>query len=162
MIAFRESVTQSGMQEALPAAPDDSDAARPMQTESRAESGRRAVGLWLFAIWVLVSLVWTGTVAADVYYRATAQADMSQEVERDLDLVSCEGRDCSKPNRSGLPENRSGPQEKWANIAATYVHFGYVSILEWTMLPPALLLVAGIGGTLMLRRRRIATRNASI
>jgi hypothetical protein len=147
MTTFPESVAQSGMRDAFDAAPGDSGAVCPSDAESR----RWRAGPWLFAIWVLASLAWTGMVVANVYYRASAQADMSHEVELELDSVSCTGPDCSSPVHSG-------PQEQWADIAETYVQFGYVSILEWAILPPAALLMTGVAGALLLRRRRTATR----
>ena len=107
----------------------------------------RRAGRLLFAIWALISLVWTGSVAGNLYYRASAQADMSRQVEHDLDTASCIGTKCGEPAAAT-------PQERWADIAETYVQFGYVSLLEWAMVPPTILLVAGVGGLMWLRRRR--------
>jgi hypothetical protein len=123
-----------------------------MKSNSIAIPYRRGIspsGRGLFALWVLVSLIWVGLVSADLYYRAKSQAEMSQEVERDLDLVACTGPGCS-----GIA--KAVPREKWADIAATYVQFGYGAILEWMVLPPALLLLVGLGGAALMRRRVIS------
>jgi len=102
-------------------------------------------GRWLFSLWILASLVWAGSVAGDVYYRAQSQAEMSQEVERDLDLIACSGRGCDE---AAAP----APQEKWGDIAVTYLQFGYATILEWMILPPVAVLLVGFGAALMRRR----------
>ena len=79
-----ESFATNGPQ--IDCVPERDDAA--IATEACAP---RRAGRILFAIWVLLSLIWTGSVVGDLFYRARAQADMSQQVERDLDTVACIG-----------------------------------------------------------------------
>jgi len=114
---------------------------------SLAEPKKRHLGIWLFAGWAVLSVSWTGCVLVDLYNRASDQADMSREVEHDLDSDSCGPGPCA----AALRET---PQEKWSNIAETYLQLGYVPILEWTVVPPAMLLAVGLGGAVMMRRRR--------
>ncbi len=104
------------------------------------------MGLWLFAGWAVLSVAWSGYILVDLYNRAADQADMSREVERELDSDSCNGGPC----QAALHET---PQENWSNIAETYLQLGYVPILEWTVVPPAILLAVGLGGAVLMRRR---------
>jgi hypothetical protein len=145
MMTFSESARRSGVQVALDAPLSDSGASCAVDGNRR-----RRFGIWLLAVWVVLSLAWTGAVFSQFYYQVSAQADMSREVELDLDSASCDGGPC----KASL---RATPQENWSGIAETYMQFGYVSLLEWTILPPAaLLLAAGIAGTMLLRRRLAA------
>ena len=132
------------MQTAFEAPRADSSVACP----ENLQLGKRRLALWLFAGWAVLSVAWTGFVLMDLYNRATDQADMSREVERELDSDSCGN---GPPCEAALRET---PQENWSNIAETYVHFGYVPLLEWAVVPPALLLAVGLGGAVVIRRRR--------
>jgi len=143
MVTAPESGTRRGMQDAFEAA--RADCAVPGLAVA-AYTAKRRIGAWLFAGWAVLSLAWTGFILVDLYNRAAAQADMSRQVELELDSATC----TEEPCKTSLRET---PQEDWSNIAETYVQFGYVSLLEWTIAPPAILLVVGIGGTIMLRRR---------
>ena len=143
MVTVPESVTRSGMQTAFEAPRTDSSVACPESLQL----GKRRIALWLFGGWAVLSVAWTGFVLMDLYNRASDQADMSREVERDLDSDSC----ADVPCRAALRET---PQENWSNIAETYVQFGYVPLLEWTVVPPAMLLALGLGGAVMMRRHR--------
>lgn len=145
MVTVPESVTQGGMQTAFGGPRTDSNAA------SIASPRKRHIGVWLFAGWAVLSVAWAGFMLMDLYNRVADQADMSREVEQELDSGLCSGAPCE----AALHET---PQEDWSNIAETYLQFGYVPLLEWTILPPALLLAAGLGGAIMMRRRRMAAR----
>lgn len=144
MVTVPESVTRSGMRAAFDATQADSGVYGRLGTQPK-----RRIAAWLFAGWAVLSLAWTSFILMDLYNRAAAQADMSREVEAELDSASCGDLPC----KASL---RATPQEDWSNIAQTYVHFGYVSLLEWTILPPATLLAIGIGGILLMRRRTTA------
>lgn len=147
MIKSQGSLARTEMPDALGNGADHSH----LTEAGQGRTGRRTqrLGRWLLAFWAFASLIWTTSIAVDLYHRANAQADMSTEVEHDLDLIACTGPGCSG-------SEGSGPQENWTKIAATYFHFGYVGILEWAMLPPVGLLVLGLGGAVLLRRRRAA------
>src|SRR6185312_5356856 len=53
----------------------------------------------LLALWVVLSLGWGTAVGYDLFQRVTMQADMSRDVESDLDSgfasASCVGKDCA-------------------------------------------------------------------
>ncbi len=126
----------------------------PVRAPDRAENqvnGRGRFG-WrsFFAIWTAISAVWLIAVAYDLYQRVSEQADMSRDVERDLDQgmvsVNCSGADCSAPADTSL-ENRF-------DIAGTYLRFGSVEMTECVFGPPIALLIVGSGVMIVLRRRR--------
>jgi hypothetical protein len=116
-------------------------------SDDPASKRRRLIGPGVFIVWVLASLAWTVWVGADFYYRACDQADMSAEIDRDLNTVACTGPDCTGP---AMP----APQEDWTKVATTYLHFGYASIIEWAALPPLGLLAIFVGSSAACRRRR--------
>ena len=146
MATVPETVTRSGMQAAFgaPQPGSGTSVALPIQPK------RRFVA-WLFTAWAVLSLAWTGFILMDLYNKAAAQADMSREVEDELDSASCTHSPCPAALRTT-------PQEEWSNIAQTYLQLGYVPILEWTVVPPVALLAIGIGGIVMMRRLRVAAR----
>ena len=85
------------------------------------------------------------------------QADMSRDVESDLDSgfasASCVGKDCSGVSaKAAQTWNMSG-------IFSTYLKFGSDEMAEWALGPPAVLLLLGVGTSVMLRRR---ARRASL
>jgi hypothetical protein len=73
---------------------------------------------------------------------------MARDVERDLDTVSCSAPACAAEAHPNL-------RERWSDIARTYLQFGYMPILEWSVGPPAILLVVGVGMIIVQRRRRM-------
>ncbi len=103
----------------------------------------------LLAVWAAISAVWFVAVAYDLYLRVSEQADMSADVERDLDQgavpVSCSGTDCSGSTES--LQNR-------LDIAATYFRFGGDEMTECVFGPPLALLILGSGVILLMRWRR--------
>jgi hypothetical protein len=111
----------------------------------------------LLALWVVLSLGWGAAVGYDLYQRVTMQADMSRDVESDLDSgfasANCVSKDC------GVVSAKTAQTWNWSGIFSTYLKFGSDEMAEWALGPPAGLLLLGIGATLMLRRRR--TRRAS-
>ncbi len=115
-------------------------------TLGRAGKRRRILGPGILIVWVTASLAWTAYVATDFYHRACDQADMSAEIDHDLDAAACAGPNCPG---AGPP----APQEDWTKVASTYLHFGYVSIMEWAMLPPLGLLLIFVGSSAIHRRR---------
>ena len=124
----------------------------PSAPHDSARQRRRILGRGLLVVWALASLAWTASVMADFYYRACNQADMSAEIDRDLDTVACAGPGCMG---TGTAAVILAPQEDWTKVASTYLHFGYVDIIEWAALPPMGLLAICIGSSaLRIRRRR--------
>ena len=106
---------------------------------------------WLLALWLVLSIAWGTAVAYDLYQRVSMQADMSRDVEADLDQgfsnASCVGADCGKMS------GKSAQTWNWSGIASTYIKFGSDEMAAFAFGPPAVLLVFGIGATIMLRRR---------
>jgi hypothetical protein len=106
---------------------------------------------WFLATWFVLSVIWGGAVAYNVYQQISTQADMSRDVERDLDqgfvAASCTGADCG----TGSAVERT---QNWSGIASTYLKFGSTDMLECAFGPPAILLVIGMGSLVALRRRR--------
>jgi MYXO-CTERM domain-containing protein len=100
-------------------------------------------------------VLWTGGVGYNIYQRVCTQADMSRDVERDLDLVSCTGEQCASVGDS--------PTESKLDIVSTYIKFGSMDMAEATIGPPAILLLIVLGGIFMMRRRetRPSDRNLS-
>jgi hypothetical protein len=107
----------------------------------------------LLAIWLVVSLIWGGTVGYDLYHRATVQADMSRDVERDLDQSLIQAS-CNGPSCSGSTTRVSDQTENWSDIASTYFRFGSLEIGEYALGPPVALLAVGLAALLVFRRRR--------
>ncbi len=105
----------------------------------------------LLALWVVLSLGWGTAVGYDLYQRVTMQADMSRDVESDLDQgyvpASCTGKDCD-----GISA-KTAQTWNWGGIFSTYLGFGGNEMAAWGLGPPAGLLLLGFGATVMLRRR---------
>jgi hypothetical protein len=108
-------------------------------------------GRWLLALWVVLSLGWGAAVAYDLYQRVSMQADMSRDVESDLDQgfvsANCAGTECGKGAA------KMARTWNWTGIASTYIKFGSDEMAAFALGPPAGLLVIGIGAMLVLRRR---------
>jgi hypothetical protein len=108
-------------------------------------------GRWLLALWVVLSLGWGAAVAYDLYQRVSMQADMSRDVESDLDQgfvnASCAGKEC------GSGAAKMARTWDWTGIASTYIKFGSDEMAAFALGPPAVLLVVGFGAMLVLRRR---------
>ena len=125
------------------------EAARPWYVR-----GRR-----LFAIWAIFSGLWMAAVGYELYERVSTQADMSRDVENDLDqgfiTASCVGAKC---NSDGSESSRFVyPTQNWMGIASTYLRFGSDEMAETVLGPPAALLVIGLGGVFLIRRRLART-----
>jgi hypothetical protein len=105
----------------------------------------------LLAFWLVLSIAWGTAVAYDLYQRVSMQADMSRDVEADLDQgfanASCVGADCGKTS------GKAAQTWNWSGIATTYIKFGSDEMAAFALGPPATLLIVGIGATIMLRRR---------
>jgi hypothetical protein len=108
-------------------------------------------GRWLLALWVVLSLGWGAAVAYDLYQRVSMQADMSRDVESDLDQgfvnASCAGTEC------GNGAAKMARTWDWTGIASTYIKFGSDEMAAFALGPPAALLIIGFGTMLVLRRR---------
>jgi hypothetical protein len=100
---------------------------------------------WLLRIWAVLAVIWVTAVAMNLYDRARSEASASREITRDLDAISCVGSNCAGDSPSAQPE-------RWQDVTATYLQFGYVKILEWMLAPPVILL-AGLGSFCAFRRR---------
>lgn len=123
----------------------------------KTEAADAAVTRWymrtrlLLALWVVLSIGWGGAVSYDLYQRVAMQADMSRDVESDLDQgfvsASCVGTECG-----GIYAKTA---ETWnlSGIFSTYLKFGSDEMAAWAFGPPATLLLLGIGAAVMLRRR---------
>jgi hypothetical protein len=106
---------------------------------------------WTLSIWAVISVMWGMAVVYDVCQRVSTQANMSRDVENDLDqgfvTASCTGPQCS-----GSSANAQRTQN-WSRIASTYIKFGSNEMAESIFGPPAALLVIGLGTVFVLRRR---------
>jgi len=106
---------------------------------------------WFLALWFVLSVGWGGAVAYNVCQQISMQADMSRDIERELDQgfvnASCTGADCG----GGTAVERT---QNWSGIASTYLKFGSADMMEYAFGPPAILLVVGLGSLFGLRRRR--------
>src|SRR5450631_4413792 len=55
---------------------------------------------WLLVIWAALSVLWISAVGYDLYQRVSMQANMSRDVEKDLDqgfkTASCVGATCER------------------------------------------------------------------
>ena len=113
----------------------------------------------LLGLWVVLSLGWGGAVGYDLYQRVAMQADMSRDVESDLDQgfvsAKCAGADC------GSVSAKAAQTWNLAGIFSTYLKFGSDEMAAWALGPPAGLLIFGIGATVVLRRRRARRVSAS-
>ena len=82
---------------------------------------------------------------------------MSRDVENDLDqgfkTASCVGATCERSAPKAVPQTQN-----WMGIASTYVRFGSDEMAEYVLGPPAALLVMGLVGVFVMRRRRDITR----
>jgi len=111
----------------------------------------------LLGLWVVLSLGWGTAVGYDLYQRVSMQADMSRDVESDLDSgfasASCVGKDCATVSA------KAAQTWNWSGIFSTYVKFGSDEMAEWALGPPAILLLLGVSASVMLRRR---ARRASL
>jgi hypothetical protein len=105
----------------------------------------------LLALWIVLSAGWGAAVGYDLYQRVSMQADMSRDVESDLDQgfvpASCAGKEC------GTVSAKTAQTWNLGGIFSTYLKFGSDEMAEWALGPPAALLILGIGATVMLRRR---------
>jgi hypothetical protein len=105
---------------------------------------------WLLSVWFVLSIMWGAAVGYDLYQRISMQADMSRDVEADLDAgfvnASCSGPSCGGSAATARTQN-------WAGIAQTYIKFGSDEMAECVFGPPAALLVIGLGTVFVLRRR---------
>jgi hypothetical protein len=115
---------------------------------------RRVKARWLLASWAALSVLWAGGVSYNVCQRISTQADMSRDVEADLDQgfvnAACSGAQCSGSEAVKKTQN-------WSGIASTFFKFGSTDMIEYTFGPPIVLLVLGTSATLMFRRRRSST-----
>jgi MYXO-CTERM domain-containing protein len=116
-------------------------------------------GRWLFAIWVLFSALWVMAVGYELFERVSTQADMSRDVENDLNqgfvTASCVGTSCN--SEAGNVAISVSPSQNWMGIASTYLRFGSDEMAETVLGPPAALLVIGLGGAFLIRRRLAKT-----
>jgi hypothetical protein len=131
-------------QDMFPAAADTPEAAL-------VKPSRRVKVRWLLASWAVLSVLWCGGVSYNVYQRITTQADMSRDVEADLDQgfvnASCGGSQCG----GGAAVQQT---ENWSGIASTYFKFGSTDMIEYTFGPPLVLLILGVSTFFMVRLRR--------
>ena len=108
---------------------------------------------WLLVIWAALSVLWISAVGYDLYQRVSIQAAMSRDVENDLDqgfkTASCVGATCESTAPQAVPQTQN-----WMGIASTYVRFGSDEMAESVFGPPAALLVIGLAGVFVMRRRR--------
>jgi hypothetical protein len=115
---------------------------------------------WLLSIWAILSVMWGVAVGYDLCQRVSMQADMSRDVENDLDQgfvgASCTGAQCI-----GKSANAARTQN-WSGIASTYIKFGSNEMAECILGPPLALLAIGLGAVFVLRRRPFAINRAQM
>lgn len=143
-----------------------SETAEPFSTapaivERKADTTRWYLrGRWLLAIWAVLSIGWGAAVGYDLCQRVSMQADMSRDVEADLDQgfvpASCVGAQCAaavaKPSQT----------QNWYGIASTYLKFGSDEMAEFALGPPAALLVLGLATMFVVRRRQTHLRRSGL
>ncbi len=99
-------------------------------------------------------MLWGASVGYNIYHRATVQADMSRDVERDLDQsfinASCKGASCA----GEAPKASSDATQNWSDIASTYFQFDSMEIGEYALGPPLAVLAVGLAALVAIRRRR--------
>ncbi len=118
-------------------------------------------GRFFLTFWAAISLLWAAGVAFDLYHKAATQADMSRDVERELDQslipASCIGVQCG-----GTPQptdNTAQNVENWSDIASTYLKFGRNKVLEFVFGPPIAMLFLGLAGLVFYRHRLTNNRS---
>jgi hypothetical protein len=112
---------------------------------------------WTLSIWAVLSMIWGLAVCYDLCQRVSMQADMSRDVEKDLDqgfvTASCGGPQCGGSTNAVRAQN-------WSRIASTFIKFGGDEMAECVLGPPAAVLVIGLGTVLVLRRRPASGRKS--
>jgi hypothetical protein len=102
-------------------------------------------------MWAVLSIGWGGAVGYDLFQRVSMQADMSRDVEAELDQgflsASCIGTQCA------AQAARASKTQSWSGIASTYLRFGSDEMAEFTLGPPVALLLVGLGAMFIVRRR---------
>jgi hypothetical protein len=115
-------------------------------------------GRWLLAMWAVLSIGWGAAVGYDLCQRVSMQADMSRDVEADLDQgfvpTSCVGAKCGTDAAAKPSQTQS-----WYGIASTYLKFGSDEVAEFSLGPPAALLVLGLAAMFVVRRRTSLRRS---
>ena len=110
----------------------------------------------LLAAWAALSVFWLAGAGYEIYQRVSLQAEMSRDVERDLDQgfvnASCVGAGCGTANAEVAHPARL--TENLTEILLTYIRFGSDEMVETVFGPPIVLLIAGIGAIVTIRRRR--------
>jgi hypothetical protein len=105
----------------------------------------------MLGIWMILSLMWGTAVCYNICQRVSMQADMSRDVESDLDQgfvnASCTGAQCGGTNAA------TAKTQNWSGIASTYIKFGSDEMAESVFGPPAVLLLMGLSTLFVLRRR---------
>jgi hypothetical protein len=124
----------------------------PESADRKADAPRWYLrGRWLLAMWAVLSIGWGGIVGYDLFQRVSMQADMSRDVEAELDQgfqsASCVGTQC------GAAAARAAKMQSWSGIASTYLKFGSDEMAEFTLGPPIALLLVGLGAMFIVRRR---------
>ncbi len=135
----------------------ETETATPFPTVSAAAESKFDVprwylrGRWLLAMWAVLSIGWGAAVGYDLFQRVSMQADMSRDVEAELDQgfqpASCAGAQCA------AAAARASKTQNWSGIASTYLKFGSDEMAEFTLGPPVALLVIGLGAMFIVRRR---------
>lgn len=117
-------------------------------------------GRWLLTMWAALSIGWGAVVGYDLFQRVSMQADMSRDVEAELDQgfqsASCVGAQC------GAAAARASKTQSWSGIASTYLKFGSDEMAEFTLGPPVALLLVGLGAMFIVRRRSGNPRRARL
>jgi hypothetical protein len=108
-------------------------------------------GRWLLTMWALLSIGWGAAVGYDLCQRVSMQADMSRDIEAELDQgfqpASCVGAQCA------AAAARTSKTQNWYGIASTYLKFGSDEMAEFTLGPPLAVLMIGLGAMFVVRRR---------
>src|ERR1700744_4317839 len=104
---------------------------------AKADNREVAVTRWyartrfLLALWIVLSLGWGTAVGYDLYQRVSMQADMSRDVESDLDQgfapANCTGKDC------GVVSAKTAQTWNWSGIFSTYLKFGSDEMAKWAL-----------------------------
>ena len=88
------------------------------RTHTRARRGRK-----LIAIWAVLSIGWAGAVVVEVCHQARVQADLTGDIDHDLDPVACVGPSCTDDSASDADRN-------WPMIVVTYLQWDMAGIAE--------------------------------
>jgi hypothetical protein len=99
-------------------------------------------------LWLLVSVAWLCLLSAGVCVKAGDQVAASSDLARELAQL-----DCTKS--AAVCAAAAGPYGgSWSEIVATFVTYGFGTLLPLAVLPPLATFALGLAGSMLVRRLR--------